>query len=337
MSKFTHKSIPKIIFSLMISLLLVITLSFSQNDAEKQEAEEPEVPPANKESNREMCLHCHAENHFTLYSADSSFTRKKKMFDALKINPEAYYGSNHKTFMCIDCHSPEYETYPHNLSARFEMHYRCLDCHYEDPNLPDINFTEIDKEYKESVHHKRLEDDFACWDCHDAHSYSLTARNNPNIDQIVAYDNEICLECHVGEGDFQMLTQRKQPEIIETHDWLPNQQTHFNKVRCIECHAQQSDSLMVAHNIRPKEEAVKRCEECHSQNSLLMGSLYKHQAKEYRQEGGFVNGVILNNAYVIGANRSPLLNAASMIIFILVVAGIAIHAMLRFRTHKKQT
>jgi len=46
--------------------------------------------------------------------------------------------------------------------------------------------------------------------------------------------------------------------------------------------------------------------------------------------------VIMNEAYVIGANRNYYLNIASVVIFIMVLIGIAIHATLRYiHRHRK--
>jgi hypothetical protein len=92
---------------------------------------------------------------------------------------------------------------------------------------------------------------------------------------------------------------------------------------------------MVAHKILPKEKAVKKCVECHSKNSLLLASLYKYQAKEKREKQGFLNGAILTETYVIGANRNYFLNMASLGIFGLVVIGIFIHAVMR-KIHSKK-
>jgi succinate dehydrogenase/fumarate reductase flavoprotein subunit len=69
--------------------------------------------------------------------------------------------------------------------------------------------------------------------------------------------------------------------------------------------------------------------ECHSANSILMASLYRYQAKERRNELGFVNASILNQSYVIGANRNVFLNILSLVIFGMVIGGIVIHAVLR--------
>ena len=76
--------------------------------------------------------------------------------------------------------------------------------------------------------------------------------------------------------------------------------------------------ILVSHLINPKEKAVKKCNECHSQNSLLMSSFYKFESKEQRKDG-FFNGIILNQSYVIGANRNEYLNIFSLIIFGIVI------------------
>ena len=147
-------------------------------------------------------------------------------------------------------------------------------------------------------------------------------------------DNNICLHCHSDYDRFRLLSEREEISILETHEWLPNQTAHFRSVRCIECHTQINDSVLVAHLIRPKEMAVKGCNECHSKNSLLMSSLYKFQSREQRKDG-FFNGIIMNQSYVIGANRNEYLNWLSFVIFFITVAVIAVH--ITFRTIKKRS
>jgi NAD-dependent SIR2 family protein deacetylase len=125
-----------------------------------------------------------------------------------------------------------------------------------------------------------------------------------------------------------LLTEREEINVIRSHDWLPNQSSHWANVRCIECHTQINENIPVAHLIKPKTEAVKRCNECHSQNSMLMASLYKFESKEQRKDG-FFNSIILNQSYVIGANRNEYLNLLSLIIFGGVLIVIAIHIFFR--------
>ena len=158
--------------------------------------------------------------------------------------------------------------------------------------------------------------------CHDAHSYKVKATT-------IEYDNSICLSCHANNKKYNLILNKHNPNLIEKHEWLPNQQVHFQNVRCIECHARVNDSILIAHNVQPKSKAVKRCVECHSTNSLLRQTLYKYQSKEQISRKGFFNAVILNKSYVIGATRNYFLNVASVIMLIIILLGIIIHVYLR--------
>jgi hypothetical protein len=66
-----------------------------------------------------------------------------------------------------------------------------------------------------------------------------------------------------------------------------------------------------------------------------MSSLYKFKSKEQRRTNGFVNGVILNESYVIGANRNSYLNLLSLIIFFGILVIITIHIIFRIKKSKK--
>jgi hypothetical protein len=165
--------------------------------------------------------------------------------------------------------------------------------------------------------------------CHNPHSYKINARNNTNVKQTIIYDNNICLSCHADINKYQLISNDINPNVLEKHEWLPNQALHFANVRCIECHAERNDSILVSHNIQTKDKAIKQCVECHSQNSVLMASLYKFQVKERRNKLGFFNAAILNDSYIIGANRNYYLNVISILIFGLVFGGVLFHGLLR--------
>jgi hypothetical protein len=75
--------------------------------------------------------------------------------------------------------------------------------------------------------------------------------------------------------------------------------------------------------IIPKEDAVRDCNGCHSKNSILMTTLYKFRSKERRS--GFSNGIILNESFVIGANRNIYLNVSGFVIFSIVFLFISVH------------
>ena len=124
-------------------------------------------------------------------------------------------------------------------------------------SMPSINFEEIEKEFQQSTHFNANRDAFTCWKCHNPHSYKISIRDSKNITQSIAYDNQICLNCHSDFERFQLLTDRKEINLIQKHEWLPNQALHFSQVRCIECHARPNDSLLVAHLHHAKGKSSK--------------------------------------------------------------------------------
>lgn len=285
-----------------------------------------------EENNR--CLKCHGQEKYQ-YTNESLGTQVTELMCTNRIvKSDEFYRSNHKSFACTDCHSTEYDTFPHPGELRMEPKYNCIDCHGGDDTYAQYHFEEIEAEYQKSVHFKLETEGFTCWSCHGPHTYRITARTKENVRETIAYDNDICLSCHSDFNRFQLLTEKAEINIIDKHDWLPNQASHFSSVRCIECHTRINDSILIAHVIKPKTEAVRMCNECHSQNSILMASLYKFESREQRADG-FFNGIILNESYVIGANRNEYLNILSLIIFIAVLGVIAIHTFFRIMKSRK--
>lgn len=286
------------------------------------------VSPFDEENQR--CFNCHGQAKYEYTNETLGRQVKALMCSERIVRKEEFYISNHKNFRCTDCHSEEYVKFPHAGELRMEQKFNCIDCHGGDEKFARYHFEEIETEYQQSTHFKLEADGFTCWKCHDPHSYKITIRNTDNLKETIAYDNAICLNCHTDFNRFQLLTEKDEINIIQKHDWLPNQAVHLANVRCIECHTKINNNIPVAHLIRPKEEAVKLCNECHSKNSILMASLYKFESKAQRRDG-FFNGIILNESYVIGANRNEYLNLLSLIIFIGVIGIIGIHILFRIR------
>jgi hypothetical protein len=292
-----------------------------------------EEKPAYIEENQQ-CLKCHGHPTYHYYNEYIEREVKDRMNPYFVIDSATFYVSNHRNFECTDCHSTEYTKFPHSGELRMEPKLTCLDCHGGDESFAKFRFEEINEEFLKSVHSTKHDETFTCWMCHDPHAYKINARTDKNIKDVIAYDNSICLSCHIHPDKYQLITDKVNPNIMETHSWLPNQALHFRNVRCIECHAEQNDSILVAHNIRPKEYAVKKCVECHSSNSILMASLYRYQSRERRNNIGFLNAAILNTSYVIGANRNYYLNFLSVLIFGFSIAGILIHTFFRIIKRK---
>jgi hypothetical protein len=124
---------------------------------------------------------------------------------------------------------------------------------------------------------------------------------------------------------YSLIAGKENPEIVQVHNWLPNQELHFKHVRCIECHTDVVDSLMVSHNIMSKENAVRNCNECHGKDSRLKASLYKYANLQSRADDGSLKSILTNESYVIGSQQFPGLRKVSFIIFFMTVAGMLIH------------
>ena len=138
----------------------------------------------------------------------------------------------------------------------------------------------------------------------------------------------MCLQCHGSDEVFAQMSKEPRPDLAEKHEWLPNNSLHWAAVRCVECHTPVPKKVL-SHEILNAEKAEKNCVACHSTDSTLRVRLYKHLVKEERNTAGFVNSVILNEAYVIGATRNVFLDIAFGIIMAVVIAGIGFHSILR--------
>ena len=315
--------------SLLLAGFLYLSFTFILTTAS-------EAPTKQLDEETRHCLSCHGSDK---YEAVDTVTGEKvmlKMFKEAMIDVPAYQDGTHGQFKCTDCHSSDFEVTPHPFSAKAATNYTCLDCHGDDEEYASFHFDTIEAEFTKSIHVTDKKSDVTCWSCHNPHSYKLSSKEPADLTNRITVNNSVCLDCH-GEVSYSFLIGKESPDLLKSHDWLPNQTLHFTRVRCIDCHAATHDSILVAHLIMPADKAVKKCVECHSTNSILMGSLYKHQSKTARNKYGFFNGVIANESYLVGANRNYYLNVASIVIFFMVLIGIAIHASLRIIfKHKKQ-
>lgn len=308
------------------AFLLVVACSSVWAQEEKESKLKPEYYEINSfVDENEACLKCHGEAKYSYASEDWGKTITKAMYPSLMVDRDAYYSGVHASFMCSDCHMGDFSEFPHSIDARMEDHLACMDCHGYDETYAQYHFETIDEEVTASIHNIK---GFSCWKCHDPHSYHPNMRGTENIKDAIQFNNNMCLECHMDYNNFNVFSEREEINLVESHDWLPNQVAHLRSIRCIECHTEINDSILVAHKILPKSEAVQNCTECHSSDSRLMHSLYKFQVQKGRR-GGFMNGVILNDTFVIGANSSPFLEWVSILFFIFTLFGIAIHVVFR--------
>ena len=282
-----------------------------------QAQDEPEMPESNG-----ICLKCHGHKYYSFYNEYKGLTERKLMNPYFVIDSMNYINGEHASHACTDCHLEEYQTYPHEARLKLEPKPTCLDCH---------DFEKIAQEVQKSVHVKAFGEHFHCELCHDPHSNKLV---KSDMEELVIYNNNRCLSCHNNVDKYHIFTTHENPQILKTHDWLPNQALHFTRVRCVECHTAVSDTSDNVHCIVPKEQAVHNCNECHSANSSLRDKLYKHQVKQDRIEFNFYRSFILNDAYIIGANRNKIVNQITLLIFGLTFLGILIHTILRIIKRK---
>ncbi|MBI9068940.1 MAG: cytochrome c3 family protein [Salinivirgaceae bacterium] len=281
------------------------------------------------------CASCHGSKYYSFTNPLTEETNRKRMNPFFIIDTARYVSGVHRSFSCSDCHSYDYNSYPHPSELKLEPKFSCIDCHGGDETFAKYQFDKIEEDVNNSAHRNAFGTQFKCEMCHDLHTYRPVARDeHSKIKHIVVQDNQMCLNCHNDLSKYQVLTDHNKPELLTTHSWLPNQELHFLNVRCIECHTPTDDTIMVSHRILPKDQAVHLCSDCHSTNSILRDKLYKYAAQQSRSDNGYYNSVILNEAYVIGANRNKYLNIISLLFFGAALLGISIHII--FRIIKKK-
>lgn len=276
------------------------------------------------------CLKCHSSQIMSFHNEVIGKEQKKLMNPYYIIDTIGIKGGVHKSFDCTDCHSYEYSTYPHEGKLKLEPMATCLDCHGGDPTYASYQFEKINEEFQKSIHFKVSGEDFTCGKCHNQHTYRPTARNSENVMEIVAYSNSLCLSCHNDMNKYGLVAGHENPKIVQVHDWLPNQALHFKHVRCIECHTEVVDNLMVSHDILSKDKAVRNCNECHNKDSRLKASLYKYTNLQNRIDNTSIKSILSNESYVIGSQQFPLLRKLSYIIFVLTIAAMLAHLVIRY-------
>jgi nitrate/TMAO reductase-like tetraheme cytochrome c subunit len=291
--------------------------------------QEPEPVVASSGSTTEYCLRCHAMP--TLGHASELGKIRN-----IAVDPEGYRNSVHSTRNCTFCHYG-FNNFPHAEKALARAKPKCTNCHRGE-KFADWGFDVVQKEFAESVHAKKLEGKFGCFSCHDAHLFNPSRRDKESprpIREVVAASNAICLSCHQDTvamtANFAVATR----PLETTHAFLPERELHWAAVRCLDCHTP-VNNRMVSHQVLPKEQAVRNCVECHSQESRLLTKLYHHRVQEERQRAGFLNSVVLNDAYLIGMTRNKYLDWLSFAMAAFTALGIGLHIVGRYLASRKE-
>lgn len=128
-------------------LLLLIIPGF----ATAQLLVDMEAEPAGLESNT-TCFECHTNQIYTYENDWTGDIERKAMNPNFILDSAAFHQGVHRHFACTDCHSPEFESFPHPSEARLEPMYSCIDCHGGDETYAQYQFELIEEEFSKSVH-----------------------------------------------------------------------------------------------------------------------------------------------------------------------------------------
>ncbi|NQU84492.1 MAG: cytochrome c3 family protein, partial [Mariniphaga sp.] len=198
----------------LLLLIIILTIGYSWQSL-GQWYNDPE---------NHQCLKCHSHPTYTFHNSLMDSEEKRLMNPFFILDTLTLNAGVHKQFDCMDCHSYEYESYPHNSELKLEPLATCLDCHGGDDTFATYQFEKIDEEVRKSIHFDVYGEHFTCSKCHSQHTYAATARNSNNVLEIVNYSNQMCLSCHNDMKKYMLVSEHGNPELVEVHDRLPNQE-----------------------------------------------------------------------------------------------------------------
>jgi hypothetical protein len=269
----------------------------------------------------EACQKCHGDRKSERKAPDA---RKPSVY----IDSLGLARSEHRGMQCVDCHAAAFGQDPHPKARRAQ----CQDCHVANESgssgttgkdgAGPVRFADIDRDFQHSVHAQKSEE-FRCIHCHDAHAFQLSTTRARVMEH-----NKICLRCHASSDEYQRFVAHPPPDLAKAHEWLPNRELHWSRVRCLDCHTGY-DPPPGSHLILPRAQAVKRCEACHNQNPTQLLGLYGRMRGKEVASIGCLNSFIINDSYVIGATRNWWMDVGAIVIMGGTGAGIAGHGFLR--------
>lgn len=267
---------------------------------------------------RTDCLRCHAMA--TLGYREEATGRVV----SLAIPAAEFLSSDHGRLPCQKCHEGDsYQEYPHDSAAPSPR--TCLQCHGQDPAFKKYRLEAIAAQVGKGVHRGSDGKAATCVYCHDNHRVRLSNGRQEEGEKRIVHANAACRACH--EEPNRRTNNGLGSSLAARHGWLPNVALHWESVRCVDCHTPPLGAEV--HSVEPAKRAQQRCEECHTKDSLLLTKLYRHRLVEERQRAGFLNSMVLNDAYIIGMTRNEPLDLLSMLLLGGTLAGVTAHAGLR--------
>ncbi len=153
----------------------------------------------------EECMQCHSDE--SLSRTKSEGIKEKVYVDQNSFN---YSMHNINGIKCVDCHE---DITALNFDAELPHSpvlapVNCANCHADE-----------DEAYQGSVHRKAKGKGVSipCFSCHEYHYVTRLDSSS-----VFERENRFCLKCHNPNN---------------SHDWLPQKETHFAYVECAVCHA----------------------------------------------------------------------------------------------------
>ncbi|HKJ92190.1 MAG TPA: cytochrome c3 family protein [Longimicrobiales bacterium] len=259
------------------------------------------------------CMGCHLNPGLALSYRDSTGHLHQASIDLAAYEASIHFHSGERA--CGDCHTGDYSRVPHPAD---NPQPTCLSCHDDYRQ----EYASIDAMAHRSVHYAPdAPMDFDCGTCHSPHSM------RPARELTVADRNAACIDCHEHRYNPSGLT------LAQRHAWHPQAALHLDRIACIDCHTQPAGAgYAFRHDILPKEQATSDCYACHGANTKMTAYMGSY-------EGGrpqpYTRGQLLEDYYISGGTRSPLLDRLGLLFMLLVALGTGLHGLLRWCANRR--
>ena len=257
-----------------------------------------------------QCVSCHSGHR---ENPQYVFNSRTGIESNVMIDMPEFREADHGDMLCVDCHTLGFDQYPHGYPRQ---RLTCMGCHpgplEKTPEFvklgfqriiedSEYDFWRIEKEYKDSLHFTEVVN-FTCEECHDPHYFKAT-EDQPTPLAILHNDNAPCIRCHKADAlDQHMLSDPADPDLVALHEYVQLPKAHLDNTRCIDCHS--SVDKIVTHDMLSGKDADQGCMSCHSTGSIMMTRHYRYHDEIEGPDLGFHNAALMQNNYVMGANRN---------------------------------
>ncbi|MFA9460072.1 hypothetical protein [Thiohalorhabdus methylotrophus] len=273
---------------------------------------------------RIQCLGCHGGDSREVVDPETGERRD------VALDMARYRHGAHRALDCLACHERGFRSFPHNAKKPLT----CMECHPREEaegREATFDFRRWERQFKDSIHFTRHKKRFNCGECHNPH-YFRVAEELGAPPEIIDTHNRWCLRCHKERAGRFPLSNPADPDMVGAHAWLPHTALHLRETRCVECHT--SNAAPVSHDLLIWDEAKRDCVICHSRDTVLQRTLYRHHP-EVPARLGFTNTAVLQDGYVMAANRNRYLDLLFYLVVGLAFLYVFGHAGIRWRRRRR--